>query len=125
MRRRFLRTPNIVLFSSSSHHSSDSRALFIPSVRNSDSFGLEQVSVSHDFLTFLQQVCREAGVALSPHNLTMNFYGKTEETVDAGGEVDYSDYQWFKDAPPRQPVSTFTALIILYSHFTFEATACP
>jgi len=33
----------------------------------------------------------------------MNFYGKTEETVDAGGEVDYSDYQWFKDAPPRQP----------------------
>jgi len=23
--------------------------------------------------------------------------------VDAGGEVDYSDYQWFKDAPPRQP----------------------
>jgi hypothetical protein len=32
----------------------------------------------------------------------MNFYGKTEETVDAGGEVDYSDYQWFQDAPPRQ-----------------------
>ncbi|KAF7965522.1 hypothetical protein HWV62_43066 [Athelia sp. TMB] len=32
----------------------------------------------------------------------MNFYGKTEETVDFGGEVDYADYQWFKDAPPRQ-----------------------
>jgi len=33
----------------------------------------------------------------------MNFYGKSEETVDAGGEVDYSDYQWFKDAPQRPP----------------------
>jgi len=33
----------------------------------------------------------------------MNFYGKTEETVDAGGEVDYADYQWFKEAPPQRP----------------------
>jgi len=33
----------------------------------------------------------------------MNFYGKTEETVDVGGEVDYSEHQWFTDAPPRQP----------------------
>jgi len=32
----------------------------------------------------------------------MNFYGKTEETVDFGGEVDYADYQWFKEPPPRQ-----------------------
>lgn len=34
----------------------------------------------------------------------MNFYGKTEETVDYGGEVDYAGYQWFKDAPPRPDV---------------------
>ena len=36
----------------------------------------------------------------------MGVYGKTEETVDFGGEVDYADYQWFKEPPPRQEVST-------------------
>lgn len=41
----------------------------------------------------------------------MNFYGKTEETVDAGGEVDYADYQWFKDAPPKPEVRTITVSV--------------
>ncbi|EIN14033.1 hypothetical protein PUNSTDRAFT_48897 [Punctularia strigosozonata HHB-11173 SS5] len=34
----------------------------------------------------------------------MNAYGnnKLEETVDFGMEMDYSGYEWFKDAPPRR-----------------------
>ncbi|KII94168.1 hypothetical protein PLICRDRAFT_100924 [Plicaturopsis crispa FD-325 SS-3] len=32
-----------------------------------------------------------------------NFFGKNEETVDFGGEMDYGDYQWFQNAPERQP----------------------
>ena len=35
----------------------------------------------------------------------MDIYGKNPETVDWGAEVDYSDYEWFKDPPPRPEVS--------------------
>ncbi|KIK07496.1 hypothetical protein K443DRAFT_187050 [Laccaria amethystina LaAM-08-1] len=31
----------------------------------------------------------------------MDFAGKRTDVVDSGGEVDYSNYQWFQDAPPR------------------------
>ncbi|KAI9060545.1 hypothetical protein FKP32DRAFT_1031605 [Trametes sanguinea] len=31
----------------------------------------------------------------------MDFSSKQAETVDWGGEVDYSGYEWFKDPPPR------------------------
>lgn len=38
-------------------------------------------------------------------------FGKSAETVDFGEEVDYSDYQWFKDPPPvRHPVRIFLYL---------------
>lgn len=49
-----------------------------------------------------------------------NFYGKTEETVDFGGEVDYADYQWFKDAPPRQEVSICVISINYLTSITFS-----
>jgi hypothetical protein len=32
----------------------------------------------------------------------MDVYGKAMDTVDAGGEVDYSDWQWFRDPPERR-----------------------
>ncbi|KAF8642002.1 hypothetical protein AX16_000417 [Volvariella volvacea WC 439] len=36
----------------------------------------------------------------------MDYPGKQSDTVDFGGEVDYSNYQFFQDAPPRpQPQS--------------------
>ncbi|EGO04820.1 hypothetical protein SERLA73DRAFT_173962 [Serpula lacrymans var. lacrymans S7.3] len=38
----------------------------------------------------------------------MNFYGKNEDAVDFGGEMDYSGHQWFQEPPPRpepQPVA--------------------
>ena len=35
----------------------------------------------------------------------MDFAGKRTDVVDSGGEVDYSNYQWFQDAPPRPQVS--------------------
>ncbi|THH02599.1 hypothetical protein EW026_g261 [Hermanssonia centrifuga] len=33
--------------------------------------------------------------------MPLNIYGKQEDTVDWGDEVDYSGYEWFKDPPPR------------------------
>ncbi|KAG5654721.1 hypothetical protein H0H81_007477 [Sphagnurus paluster] len=33
----------------------------------------------------------------------MNYSGKRTDVVDVGGEVDYSNYQWFQDPPPRPP----------------------
>lgn len=56
------------------------------------------------FSVFLCRVCYEHGVSFSSDYCTMNFFGKTEETVDFGGEVDYAGYQWFQDAPPKQEV---------------------
>lgn len=38
--------------------------------------------------------------------MTTNFYAKQGETVDFGGEVDYSNYQWFSDPPARREVSS-------------------
>ena len=35
----------------------------------------------------------------------MDISTKQAETVDWGGEVDYSGYEWFKDPPPRPEVS--------------------
>ena len=36
----------------------------------------------------------------------VDLYNKQAETVDWGGEVDYSGYEWFKDPPPRPAVSS-------------------
>jgi len=33
----------------------------------------------------------------------MDYSGKRTDVVDFGGEVDYSGYNWFQDAPPKQP----------------------
>lgn len=33
----------------------------------------------------------------------MDYSGKRTDVVDVGGEVDYSNYQWFQDPPPRPP----------------------
>ncbi|KAI0756762.1 hypothetical protein C8Q80DRAFT_1091282 [Daedaleopsis nitida] len=35
--------------------------------------------------------------------MNADLYNKQAETVDWGGEVDYSGYEWFKDPPPRAP----------------------
>ncbi|KAF8215954.1 hypothetical protein K438DRAFT_1748801 [Mycena galopus ATCC 62051] len=37
-------------------------------------------------------------------SVNMDFTGKqAAEVVDFGGEVDYTNYHWFQDAPPKQP----------------------
>lgn len=36
---------------------------------------------------------------------SMDISNKQTDTVDWGGEVDYSGYEWFKDPPPRPEVS--------------------
>lgn len=35
----------------------------------------------------------------------MDYSGKRTDVVDVGGEMDYSDYQWFQDVPARSQVS--------------------
>ncbi|KAJ7246278.1 hypothetical protein B0H12DRAFT_1073218 [Mycena haematopus] len=38
------------------------------------------------------------------NSVNMDFTGKqAAEVVDFGGEVDYANYRWFQDAPPKQP----------------------
>ncbi|KAI0046595.1 hypothetical protein FA95DRAFT_1349383 [Auriscalpium vulgare] len=32
----------------------------------------------------------------------LNVFGKPTETVDFGGEIDYSNYEWFKEPPPTR-----------------------
>ncbi|KAI0720030.1 hypothetical protein C8T65DRAFT_736201 [Cerioporus squamosus] len=42
-------------------------------------------------------------------SMNMDLYHKEADTVDWGGEADYSGYEWFKDPPPRpepQPQAT-------------------
>lgn len=34
---------------------------------------------------------------------TYNAFGKVAETVDFGGEPDYTDFEWFKEPPPERP----------------------
>ena len=36
--------------------------------------------------------------------MNVDLYDKQADTVDWGGEVDYSGYEWFKDPPPRPEV---------------------
>ena len=31
---------------------------------------------------------------------SFNLFGKSVETVDVGQEMDYANYEWFKDPPP-------------------------
>jgi hypothetical protein len=46
--------------------------------------------------------------------MSFNHLGKSMETVDFGGEVDYSAYEWFKDPPPpRHAVCIFRKLSIV------------
>jgi hypothetical protein len=33
----------------------------------------------------------------------MDFTGKRMDVVDAGGDIDYSDFQWFQNPPERPP----------------------
>ena len=48
--------------------------------------------------TFVKQLIRTS-------SMNTDLYNKQAETVDWGGEVDYSGYEWFKDPPPRPEVS--------------------
>lgn len=41
----------------------------------------------------------------------MEYSGKRNDVVDFGGEVDYSNYTWFQDAPQRAPVSTHCTIL--------------
>ncbi|ETW87095.1 hypothetical protein HETIRDRAFT_306596 [Heterobasidion irregulare TC 32-1] len=34
---------------------------------------------------------------------TYDAFGKVAETVDFGGEPDYTDFEWFKEPPPERP----------------------
>ena len=35
--------------------------------------------------------------------MPLNSYGKMEDTIDVGEEMDYSGFEWFKDVPaPRE-----------------------
>lgn len=41
----------------------------------------------------------------------MDYTAKQTEAVDVGGEVDYGDYQWFSEPPPRREVSNLYKLV--------------
>jgi hypothetical protein len=53
----------------------------------------------------------------------MDYTGKRTDVVDFGGEMDYSHYQWFQDAPPRAPVSL--VVLVRYAPHNFETQPAP
>lgn len=42
----------------------------------------------------------------------MNHFGKNEDTVDFGGEMDYAGYEWFQDRPPPRPEVGYYVLVL-------------
>lgn len=65
---------------------------------------------------------------MDPPSTSAGVYGKPMETVDYGDEVDYGDYEWFKEPPPRPEVclrSIYPACVVervwvLIMSFTFS-----
>lgn len=51
-------------------------------------------------LNFVKKILRNSTI-----DPDMDLTSKQAETVDWGGEVDYSGIEWFKDPPPRPEVS--------------------
>jgi hypothetical protein len=44
----------------------------------------------------------------------MDYGGKRSDVVDVGGEIDYSNYQWFQDVPQKpQAVRSVYILVSL------------
>jgi hypothetical protein len=79
---------------------SQSCDIFIPSLNPSPAL----VPLSRELWLLLEDICQESGVFFS----IMNQWGKNEDTVDVGGEMDYAGYQWFQDPPPRPEVLVYT-----------------
>ncbi|KAF5385500.1 hypothetical protein D9757_005424 [Collybiopsis confluens] len=75
---------------------SDSPRFFVPSLRPTDP------DLPRGFSTLLSTLFIEAGLSLaSNHNKRMNGFGiKRNDVVDFGGEADYENMEWFKEAPP-------------------------
>jgi len=48
----------------------------------------------------------------------MDYSGKRTDVVDIGGEMDYADYQWFQDAPPKAQVSRLAGFLTI--HLTYS-----
>ena len=61
-------------------------------------------------IAFVKQILRTPA-------MNVDLYDKQADTVDWGGEVDYSGYEWFKDPPPRPEVrrlSPYTRIQMTY-----------
>jgi len=75
--------------------------IFIPASRPS-----EQSESGHDLIPLPEEIWRLFGIICTEAGFIftgMDYSGKRTDVVDFGGEVDYSDYAWFQDAPPKQP----------------------
>jgi len=62
----------------------------------------------------------------------MDYTAKNAETVDVGGDYDYSGYQWFQDAPERpepppqaEPYTPGPGVILQNESFVFALRAAP
>src|ERR1700678_1620776 len=54
----------------------------------------------------------------------MDFTGKRSDVIDLGGEVDYSNIQWFQD-PPQRPQVCLCVGILAFSLFTKHTRQAP
>jgi hypothetical protein len=80
------------------------RDIFVPALRPTDP------DLPRGFSNLLSSLFIEAGLSLASSNNRMNF-GKRNDVVDFGGEADYGEMEWFKEAPPahlrpQPPVET-------------------
>ncbi len=101
---------------------SDNPLSSLPEPELSDSVGLHTIWTPHPkaheyseavnfqpppyLISFVKQIIRTS-------SLNMDLYHKEADTVDWGGEADYSGYEWFKDPPPpRQEASAYSPLCL-------------
>lgn len=76
---------------------------FVPPPRNQDTTQDQffQRLPQHILFTVINVLLREASLFSQEYTrMSFNIFGKPMETVDIGQEVDYANYEWFKDPPP-------------------------
>ncbi|KAJ3910099.1 hypothetical protein F5879DRAFT_997493 [Lentinula edodes] len=107
------------------------RDIFVPTL------GPTEPDLPRGFSNFLSTLFIEAGLSIANHN-KMDYAGKRNDVVDFGGETDYENMEWFKEAPPEhlrphhqpaEPIGTpyvpDSAVIDQNEAFEFALSAAP
>ncbi|OBZ79447.1 hypothetical protein A0H81_00796 [Grifola frondosa] len=75
-----------------------SYSIFLPSPQAFKDSPFDHFPIPTHLLALVKGIFRGSKLV---SDFSMDTFGKQTDTVDYGGEVDYADYEWFKDPPPR------------------------